>query len=182
MGETLEKPGRRCQSPNPREGRSSAPAPRKPPHESARKRRLQRLPCGFPRRSAHFPIGTARAHANPAHAAQHSGSPLSEEGHDETQTGDDRQWHGRRSHARGTAQGRPRALRHHGVRCRAAPELQPHPAFARSCWRTGLRRYRAERPRLVSQARHPPAARSKGCANRSKQTPCDRRGRQRSGL
>ena len=55
-----------------------------------------------------------------------------------------RQRHGRRAHARGAAEDRARPLRHHGVRRRAAPELQPHPALAGAGRRADDRRDHAE--------------------------------------
>ena len=66
------------------------------------------------------------------------------------ETGRGRQRHGRRAHARRAAEARARPLRHHGVRRRAAPQLQPHPAVAGAGRRADARRDRAQPARLVS--------------------------------
>ena len=65
------------------------------------------------------------------------------------ETGDDRQRHGRRAHARRAAEDRARPVRHHGLRRRAAPQLQPHPAVAGAGRRADAGRDRAERLGLV---------------------------------
>jgi hypothetical protein len=50
--------------------------------------------------------------------------------HEQTSSRPDRQRHGRCPHRRRTAEDQAGSLRHHGLRCRAAPQLQPHPALA----------------------------------------------------
>jgi ABC-type proline/glycine betaine transport system ATPase subunit len=65
---------------------------------------------------------------------------------EEDETGDGRQRHGRRAHARRAAEDRARPVRHHRVRRRAAPQLQPHPAVAR-CWPASRRSTRSSSTR-----------------------------------
>ena len=74
-----------------------------------------------------------------------------------------RQRHGRHAHARGAAEARAGPLRHHGVRRRAASELQPHPALAGARRRADARRDRAERRATgTREQRHRAARRQDG--------------------
>ena len=102
--------------------------------------------------------------------------------HEQTEARDDRQRHGRRAHAGGAAEDRPRPVRHHRVRRRAASELQPHPALARARGRADLRRDRAERHGLVRGARHHPARRQGRDAHRPPPPRRPGRGRHRGRL
>ncbi|MNC16263.1 hypothetical protein D3C75_641120 [compost metagenome] len=102
--------------------------------------------------------------------------------HEQAQTGDGRQWHGRGTHPGGAAQARAGHVRHHRVRRRAASQLQPHPALPGAGRRTDLRGDRAQRPRLVQGQRHRPAHRLQGGRHRPPQPQGDRRRRQRGRL
>ena len=85
---------------------------------------------------------------------------------EEDETRDDRQRHGRRAHARGAAEDRARAVRHHRVRRRAAPQLQPHPAQPGAGRRADARRDRPQPAVLVRRERHHAACRQEGDAHR----------------
>ena len=90
-----------------------------------------------------------------------------------------RQRHGRRAHGRGPARARARALRHHGLRRRAARQLQPHPALAGARRRADRRRHHAERRGLVCGERHYLAPRQAGHPDRPRPAPGRSRRRHR---
>ena len=98
------------------------------------------------------------------------------------ETGDGRQRHGRHAHPGRTAEGGARAVRHRGVRRRAAPQLQPHPAVAGAGRRTDPGRDRAQLLGLVPGARHHPARRQEGGRGRPGAPRGARRGRNRGSL
>ena len=85
------------------------------------------------------------------------------------ETGDGGQRHGRRAHPRRAAEGRARAVRHHGVRRRAAPQLQPHPAVAGAGRRADAGRDRAE---LLGLVRRRTASRCTPARRWSRSTAC----------
>ena len=94
---------------------------------------------------------------------------------EEDATRDDRQRHGGRAHARRAAEDRARSVRHHRLRRRTPPQLQPHPAVAGACRRTDAGRNRAQRLGLVPGARHHAARR----LDRHPRGPCAPRGARR---
>ncbi len=61
----------------------------------------------------------------------------------------------------------PEHVRHHGVRQRAARQLQPHPAVAGAGGRENRRRHHAEHARVVRRERHHAARRRRSRAHRS---------------
>ena len=102
--------------------------------------------------------------------------------HEKDEAGDDRQRHGGRAHARGAVEDRPRPLRHHGVRCRAPSQLQPHPAVAGARRRTDARRNRAQPAELVRREQHHAPPRQEGGRRRPQEAHRARRGRHRGDL
>ena len=64
-----------------------------------------------------------------------------------------RQRHGGHEGRRGAARDRARRLRHHRVRRRAAPQLQPHPAVAGAGRREARRRHHPQSARVVPRER-----------------------------
>ena len=69
---------------------------------------------------------------------------------------------------RGAAEARAGDVRHHGVRQRAARQLQPHSAVARARGREDRRRHHAEHARVVCRERHHAARGRRGRAHRSR--------------
>ena len=136
----------------------SAPAPGRGP-----------LRCGAPlpaagckgrRRRWHMPC---KAKGRPARSA---GGRREE---DEARDGGQR--HGRRAHARRAAEDRTGPLRHHRVRRRAAPELQPRAAVAGAGRRADAGRDHPQPAVLVCSARHHAAPGQDGHADRPRAPP-----------